>query len=62
MALSPPSILRIQLLAYLFTAKNTALSAISEVCPKRLRGMASMAAERAAGAMATLVYQIQLNY
>jgi hypothetical protein len=53
-ALNPPSRLRTQLLAYLFVARNTAASAISEGSPKRLRGMAFRAAECASGVMAVL--------
>lgn len=52
MALNPPSILRTQLLAYLFRARNTAASAISADVPKRFKGMAFMAAECALGVMA----------
>lgn len=53
MALNPPSRLSTQLFAYLFLAKNTAASAISEDFPKRFRGMEFRAADRASGVMAT---------
>jgi hypothetical protein len=52
-ALSPPSRLRTQLFAYLFVARKTAASAISEGSPKRFRGMEFRALDRASTGMAT---------
>lgn len=52
MALNPPSTLSTQLFAYAFAARKTAASAISEGRPKRFRGMAFKASERALGVIA----------
>jgi len=52
MALNPPSRLRIQLFAYLFVARKTAASAMSDASPKHFRGIEFKASWRASGVMA----------
>jgi hypothetical protein len=51
-ALKPPSRLRTQLLAYSLSTRKSAASATSWTEPKRLRGMAARARDRASGVMA----------
>ena len=51
-ALNPPSRLRTQLLAYSLSTRKSAASATSWTEPKRPRGMAARARDRASGVMA----------